>query len=155
VTNVYSCGRQLVAEERAATAGEDGRPVAHGRAASGQAAWAKLGFVSGDLWMLLHRSYRDRGTDLLSSWLSDGELTSATAQVTISIVRPSLASSLGASGVFRLPELADGDLHTSVNAAYDSASPREVSPGAVWKTLQFRAGCLKREFSLDALIGRV
>ncbi|MBZ5562465.1 MAG: hypothetical protein LAP13_08585 [Acidobacteriia bacterium] len=105
------------------------------------------------------------GSDLVSFRVSDGELASATAQVTLDIVRPNLARlpgaepfttedpHTGATGVFSLPALADGDLRASVNAGYDSASPREVSVGILWTTLQSMRQVWFRQGSVSGLSG--
>ncbi len=88
------------------------------------------------------------GCDLLSFRARDGGLESGIAQVTIQVVRPNLARltdaqpfatedpRTGATGLFPLPALADGDVTTSVDAAYDRASPREVSFGVLWNAPQ-------------------
>ena len=100
------------------------------------------------------------GTDLLPFRASDGALESNTAQVTIKVVRSNLAQladaqpfttedpQTGATGVFTLAELADGDLETSVDAAADRDAAREVSVGVLWPEAQsvrqvvFRQGAI-------------
>lgn len=88
------------------------------------------------------------GRDLLSFRARDGELESRTAQVNINIVRPNLARwrdaqpfatedpNTGATGVYPFPALSDGDVTTSVQAASDRATPREVSLGVLWSAPQ-------------------
>lgn len=84
------------------------------------------------------------GTDLLSFRVSDGELESNTAQITLRVIRPNLARlpeakpfttedpKAGAAGAFPLHALADDDLTTSINAAFARETLREVSLGVQW-----------------------
>ena len=103
------------------------------------------------------------GTDLLPFRVSDGELTSDTAQVTIRVIRPNLAQlpgarpfttedpQTGATGIFALAALADGDLATSVNAAADRDTPREVSVGVLWPEAQGVRQLIFRQGAITAL----
>jgi Bacterial Ig domain len=88
------------------------------------------------------------GTDLIVFRVSDGELESGAAQVTLKVIRPNLAilpgtrpfvtenPRTGAPGFFTFPALTDGDLATSVEAAADRAAAREVSLGVLWPSAQ-------------------
>ncbi|MFB3922476.1 MAG: Ig-like domain-containing protein [Terriglobia bacterium] len=100
------------------------------------------------------------GTDLISFRVSDGELESNTAQITIKVIRPNLAQlpeakpfttedpQTAAAGMFALAALSDGDLATSVDAAADRETTREVSVGVVWPSARnvrqvvFRQGAI-------------
>ncbi|MBZ5544291.1 MAG: hypothetical protein LAO07_11525, partial [Acidobacteriia bacterium] len=100
------------------------------------------------------------GTDLLPFRISDGELTSDIAQVTIKVTRPNLAQlheaqpfttedpQTGATGVSALAALTDSDLAVSANAAADRSAAREVSVGVLWPEAQavrqvvFRQGAI-------------
>lgn len=89
------------------------------------------------------------GTDLIIFRAHEGELESKTAQLTLHVIRPNLAQipgarpfttenpRTGASGMFTLPALADGELATSVDAAAYRDNPREISVGVLWPTAQF------------------
>jgi hypothetical protein len=107
------------------------------------------GKVSGTAPRLTYTPAEDfLGTDLLSFRVSDGELESDGAQITIKVVRPNLAQladarpfttedpQTGAAGAFTLAALADGDLSASVDAAADREAAREVSVGVVWPAAQ-------------------
>ncbi len=88
------------------------------------------------------------GTDLIVYHVSDGEKKSGTAQVTLHVMRPNLAQlpgarpfttenpQTGASGIFTLEALSDGELSKSVNAAANRVTPREVSVGVLWPSAQ-------------------
>ena len=124
----------------------------------GLAAGAKLSYsvtgpysgkVSGNPPRLTYTPAEDfLGTDLIVFRVSDGELESEPTQITLHVLRPNLAQlpgarpfttenpRTGASGTFNLLALADGDLATSVNAAADRATPREISIGVLWPTAQ-------------------
>lgn len=120
------------------------------------------GSMSGTPPLLTYTPEQDfLGTDLLTFRASDGELESSTAQITFKVVRPNLARlpgampfttedpKTGASGFHALPALADDDLTTSVNAAFDRDAPREVSLGVMWPNPQHFQQVVFRQGSIS------
>jgi len=103
------------------------------------------------------------GTDLLTFRASDGELESQTAQITICVVRRNLAQlaeakpfttedpQTGAAGIYALPALADDDLTTSIDAAFDCDEPREVAVGVLWANAQTIRQVVFRQGSVTEL----